>query len=697
MSSIDRRGLVERHSPVLDGVDPRSALSVGNGEFAFTADVTGLQTFPQLYPVHAPDAAEPGTLLGTQAQWAWHSVPAPVPAPSLESSLRRYASPHGPVDYVDLDGSMDPGGSGDGTAEQAWLRSNPHRLDLGRIGLVRGAPWQPPGPDQLGEAHQRLDLWTGLLESSFRLAGDPVRVQTCAHPGQDVLAVRVLSPALRTGRLALRVAFPYGSTSWSNAADWHRPDAHVSTLEPAAAGFRIRRALDDTRIDVGLRLGSGMHLSRLGAHEFGVHAEGETLELVVAFAPGGRPQQAPPPTFASVRAASEAHWARFWEGGGTVDVTGSADPRAPELQRRIVLSQYLTAVHGAGSLPPAETGLVTNSWRGRFHLEMHWWHAAHFALWGRPELLARSMDWYPGVLDRARETARRQGFAGARWPKQVAPDGRESPSAIGAFLLWQQPHPIHLAELLRRACGDEAVARYGECVLESAAFMADVVVAAEDGFHLGPPLVPAQESYHRERAATADPTFELAYWAWALRVAQRWRAYLGLDPEPRWSEVAEHMAPACVRDGRYAAIATPPYTVRDDHPSMLYALGVVPDTGYVDASTMRATLKDVLADWHWESTWGWDFPAIAMTAARLGEPHLAVDALLLDTPKNTHLPSGHNRQTGRLPVYLPGNGGLLAAVALMAAGWDGGPPGQTPGFPDDGSWTVRWEGIARSP
>ena len=76
---------------------------------------------------------------------------------------------------------------------------------------------------------------------------------------------------------------------------------------------------------------------------------------------------------------------------------------------------------------------------------------------------------------------------------------------------------------------------------------------------------------------------------------------------------------------------------------------------------MRATLHDVLADWDWDSAWGWDFPVLAMTAARLGEPDVAIDALLMDLPKNHYLRNGHNAQRGnRLPLYLPGNGGLLA-------------------------------------
>lgn len=57
------------------------------------------------------------------------------------------------------------------------------------------------------------------------------------------------------------------------------------------------------------------------------------------------------------------------------------------------------------------------------------------------------------------------------------------------------------------------------------------------------------------------------------------------------------------------------------------------------------------------------------------------------------LPNGHNYQRKPLPVYLPGNGGLLTAVAVMAAGWEGSPDHHAPGFPQDGSWTVRLEGL----
>jgi len=128
---------------------------------------------------------------------------------------------------------------------------------------------------------------------------------------------------------------------------------------------------------------------------------------------------------------------------------------------------------------------------------------------------------------------------------------------------------------------------------------------------------------------------------------------------------------------------------------VLGALGVLPGDG-VDPAIMRRTFDWIWERWSWPDTWGWDYPMIAMTAARLGDGRRAVDALLLDAPKNVYRPNGHNFQRPELAIYLPGNGGLLYAAALMAAGWDGGPDRPAPGFPADGSWTVRWEGLHKA-
>jgi hypothetical protein len=712
---------------------------VGNGEFAFTVDLTGLQSLPDSYPVGARDELPAGTLLGTQAQWGWHATP-PAEPYALEGSTVLYDSPRGPVPYVNMVGDIVNDRETDTSRAETWLRANPHRLDLGRVGfrLLEDGTERAVTEADVADAEQTLDLWTGVVTSRFTLAGIPVTVTTACHPGRDEIGLRVVSPALGKG-LVVGISFPYGSEAWHDAADWNSPDAHITRLEQpvpsglhsGATSWTALRELDAARYEVVIT-GSGLAVEQTGQHHVRVSpqatAEGipDVLDLTVAFASSGkgdclprgdagRSQVAAAPGSAgeagpavvpsdgssltagsAVAAAAAAYWPTFWSSGGAIELDATDDPRARELERRIVLSQYLTAINCSGSLPPQETGLVCNSWRGRFHLEMHWWHAAHFAHWNRADLLLPSLRWYSTMLETSRQTAKAQGFDGVRWPKQIGPDGRESPSPIGTFLIWQQPHPIHLAELVYRANpGREVLEEFAEIVFESAAFMASFAHPTARGFELGPPLIPAQESYGSIRATVTNPTFELAYWQWGLRTAAAWRERLGLEPVAAWHEVADGLVRPRVIDGVYAAIDVPPFTIRTDHPSMLCALGVLPETDLIDKDIMRATLADVLADWDWGSTWGWDYPVMAMTAARLGNPEAAVDALLMEAGKNTVLPNGHNRQTDSLPLYLPGNGGLLAAVALMAAGWDNGPQRHAPGFPP--AWTVAWEELVVAP
>lgn len=693
---LDRRGLVGRHDVRRVEADPLEPLSVGNGEFAFTADVTGLQSLTAFH--------ESGMPLHTQAQWAWHSAPDPE-GYTLEDAYEDYRDAAGrtvPYLTTGLTGK-------DGRHERAaaWLRQNPHRIDLGRIGFTRPGG-EPLRPEELSRIRQHLDLWQGRLDSAFTLDGRRVRVSTACHPELNLIAIRADSALLLTGDLEIRIRFPYAAGDWSQPCVWDADAEHRTELAIRGERADLRRILDEDVHHVALVWSPGLALRRSGEHNLVLRpareAEGRSLgpgmvELTVGFAPEPLPEGLP--TVADTLALTARHWAAFWSSGGAMDLSGSTDPRASELERRIVLSRYLTAINCAGSTPPAETGLVTNSWRGKFHLEMHWWHAAHFALWGQSELLARSLRWYERILPVAREYAARQGYRGVRWPKQVGPEARESPSDVGAFLIWQQPHPIYFAELLRRTARTRAeradvLRRYRPLVLESAEFMASYPVHVGGRYHLGPPLASAQEQAFRLRGESRNPAFELAYWRWALRTAQEWRHRLGLESEPAWDEVADGLAPLPVRDGRYAELEHP-VTRPENHPSMVGALGFVPDTGVVDHDVMRATLRYVLDSWELKDTWGWDYPLLAMTAARLGESGLAVDALLLDSPKNRYLANGHNfQESPRLPLYLPGNGGVLYATAMLAAGWDGAPSSPHPGFPDHG-WQVRYEGLFPSP
>src|SRR5882757_4537594 len=66
---IDRYALVSRNCPLLKKFEPLSPLSVGNGAFTFTCDVSGLQTFPELYNYAMPRCR--------MSRWGWHTNPLP--------------------------------------------------------------------------------------------------------------------------------------------------------------------------------------------------------------------------------------------------------------------------------------------------------------------------------------------------------------------------------------------------------------------------------------------------------------------------------------------------------------------------------------------------------------------------------------------------------------------------------------------
>ena len=693
---IDRRALVTRHNIVLDNADVHSPLSVGNGEFAFTADVTGLQTFDGNY--HIP--------LSTLSQWGFHTMPNPqgfslekFPLTTIDTSGR-------PVGYLyDENGKTPP----EWHAAANYLYANPSRLHLGRIRMVlKSADGHEPRLEELKDIHQELDLWTGELRSHFSFEGEPVEVSTSCHPERELLAVQIHSALIAKGRLSVLLAFPYGSDAFNGAgADWSRPAAHQTVMTRTGdqrADFV--RTLDHDHYDAALAWSKGNHLTPDGPHRYLLAgtAGAQSLEFVAAFSPSVLPKSLPKP--AATRTAAAGMWKKFWSTGGAIDLSQSKDSRWQELERRIVLSQYLTRIQCCGSLPPQETGLTCNSWFGKFHLEMHWWHAAHFPLWGRSELLERSLPFYQRILPKAQAQAKSQGYDGARWPKCVGPAGDPAPTYLECFLIWQQPHPIFYAELAYRSHPNEkTLKQYQELVFETAKFMASFAAwdANRNQYRLGPPFADAAEVYFADHEHQWNPTFEIAYWRWGLETAQHWRTRLGLPREKKWDEVIAHLPPLPTRDGLYVAgeTASDTFTTpgrNTSHPCMLAPLGML-DGSRVDRETMRRTLHKVMADWDWNNTWGWDYPMMAMTAARLGEGETAINLLLLDQSKNRYLVNGHNPQLGpTLPLYLPGNGGLLYATALMAAGWEGAPAGKhAPGFPDDGNWVVKWEGLKQAP
>ena len=725
-ASIDRHAVVNRNNPIITEADALASLSVGNGHLAATVDITGLQSYPFEYGAGVP--------LNTMSDWGWHKFENTSNLQPSESE-KSFDFGHGHPEVYAVEYKK----AEDGRHKEAteYFRVNPHRLNLGTIGLeLKDAEGAIIPLKSLTEVRQEQKLWDGEIESTFKANGESVEVTTGVHPSKDALYARIKSQLLKDQRatVALRFSYPTGKHA-DDANDWTKPERHQSQIikqGPHAA--LIERTLDATKYYVLLQWEGDASLQTRDRHHFELASTEDVLTFSAEYLaenPEKSTKKSAAFEYDQYHKATLRHWGHWWKQGAIIDFSQCTDQRAKELERRVVLSQYLTQINCANNMPPQESGLTYNTWFGRPHLEMTWWHVADFALWNRPETVAQILKWYnETAYPVARKIAERQGFKGVRWMKMTDPWAGEAPSNTGSFLIWQQPHYIYLAEEMYRSNPTtETLHTYGEQVEATAEFMADFVTYDAKTKRYSLKGVTAMQECMTKDISYNQP-FELAYWQYGLSVAQIWRERQGKERIALWDDIINKLSPLPEAKGIYTAgtpmgnisaseafdpfdtvekpadptakkIETFAEKCRNDHPAVLGACGILPsqNTPYTllyNKDQMKATLDWVMQNWNWQTTWGWDYGMIAMTAARLGDPETALKAIFIDTQKNTYLKNGHNFQTpDRLRIYLPGNGALLTAVAMMCAGWDGCTDPLNPGFPKDGTWNVRWEGLKR--
>lgn len=674
---IDREAVVKRHRVCTTGTLLKSPAQVGNGKFAFGMDITGLQTFVPF---------------NTLSDWSWHSFPLPE-GMRAEDYRPVVVETHGKKIAYELRNPDQPELS-------EWLTKNPHRYNLGRIGfrLLREDGTEAREID-LGNAWQEIDLWTGVVYSRFELNRKEVKVRTVCHPDKDMIGVSIESELLNDGNMSIYLDFPYPDGRYFKhyIGRYDTISGHTSTFEKLAPNsVRITRTMDDTHYYATLDWTGPATFSRESekAHTFLLQPRHtSTFSFTCCFSP--EPVADVTESVASIERKSAASWEKYWRSGAAVDLSGSKDPRWLELERRIVLSQYLMRANESGLFPPQESGLVNNGWFGRFHFEMIWWHGVHYGLWNRMECFDNYLNVYKDFMPKALERAKSEGRSGARWPKCTGNFNREWPGSAHAYLIWHEPHPIYFAEMqYRQKPAPETLEKWKDVVLNTADYMADYLFYDKKTkqYVLGPPVVVVSEN--TDPLQTINPIFELGYFRYGLRTALEWADRLGLSEKrtKKWKEVLSKMAPLPVADGVYTTYEGIPdmwtkYTY--EHPALTGVYGMLPGDG-VDQPTFKRTLEKVSKEWQFNRIWGWDFPMLAMAAARTGQPALAIDMLM--HPSAGFQFDEHGLATGGPFPYFPSNGALLTAVAMMCGGWDGS-EGEAPGFPKDGSWTVRYEGF----
>ena len=683
---INRLDIIASFNPHLTDINPQSPLSVGNGRFCYTADITGMQTLYEEYSAETP--------LCTMAEWGWHTKKADnekgfYTLDDVRMTPYNYCKRTVTYPRVKYEGNE---------AAYDWVRQNPHKFNLAKIGLYFHN--EPIKAGSIYCINQTLDITTGILKSSFRLnvnsnnnvrtlnniAADNINtnaiidnlvtVYTVCDDNSDTVAFYISSGLLQCG-LSVNIAFPYASCDITGS-DWNNTDGHSNFLNAS----HIHRQIDDTAYYVNFNIngtGTSQHtannstitsdsnvtinkcnnsaaatIKSNGIHSYNITTTDDELNMSVNF----NKSIYTPATYDTIAGNSRHFWHNYWTTGKFLNSDNK------ELMRRVILSQYLLVINDSGYIPPAETGLTCNSWYGKAHLEMHYWHMAWAPLWGHPELLTRSFDWYIDILDEAKKNASRNGYKGARWTKMVSYTGSDCPSKIAPLLVWQQPHIINMLQIVidNNTSDDFDVkaymSKYWILVKETAVFIADYLVydPMSDIYNIEAPVIPVQERHLPED--TRNPIFELAYFRYGLLIAAKWAYELGFTDEASQWHIAHSNCPDTFTN---KAI---------DHPLMLQIYGMLDGYGaedIVDKDIYRNTLMKVIDVWDYSTLWGWDFAVIAMAAHKLGLDDIALEQLLINSPKNDYVESGNNRQNSRkdLPLYLPGNGSLLLAAARI--------------------------------
>lgn len=236
-----------------------------------------------------------------------------------------------------------------------WLIQNPQRLNLANIGLSFS-------DDRVTEAYlshksQYLDLWEGAILSRFRYNESDVSVQVWCHPDQAVIGIEIKSDLISSGGLGVFLDFPYSDTNKFDApyvGVWNDTSNHEVTIETVQNTASFKHTIDRNvnRVKTTWNTAGSFSAPLNGSNKFVLRPSGtNTLRFVADFSHTDNTRKSLP-QYQTIVAASKKWWADYWISGAFIDLSETQNASARELQRRVILSQYLVAVNEASYHPP---------------------------------------------------------------------------------------------------------------------------------------------------------------------------------------------------------------------------------------------------------------------------------------------------------------------------------------------------------
>ena len=403
---IDRHAIVQRYNPTrLYNLSPsvvattgtvytslpNTPILLGTPNIAFPLDPTGLQSLSP-FPI--------------LSSWAWKNDTLP-PNRTIDDILSYRGAKlkdAGGVDrqYMFQDGvHEDPVDAAPDLMQ--WLIANPNRVDLGRVGIVLVDSYEDAGEvgtslreveeGMVTNSRQTLDLWSGTAQSNFTLEAETVAVRTVVAEGRvtmgsaneifkpvDTISIEISSALLaRNGtRIGIFLDFPWSDGSQKFKAPFvgtyaaNTTSLHQTKLTLFEDGkTSLSNSDDPVRAQITHTLVDSTFVTSLAgdliitrpdpnAHRYIVLPSLENAttfrlsishHLLLETARRSTPVPDALPKFEKALAISSASLQDYWTSSAFIDMVSSpfaTDPRADELQRRVILSRYLMRINAGG-------------------------------------------------------------------------------------------------------------------------------------------------------------------------------------------------------------------------------------------------------------------------------------------------------------------------------------------------------------
>ena len=533
----------------------------------------------------------------------------------------------------------------------------------------------------------RLELvprQAGRLRVRFALAGQPPpkrlalarlersdpgwRPADLWYPGHTIVRGRKASRERNGGRLSL-TATPEGRTTAVTEVAAITWDGRVR-----GATTRVRAAGDTASLEVTFEA---------------VADETYTFTQFVSVAstlqgpdPRGRAARAATAAralgYGPLAKANAAAWAARWD--TDIEITG--DPKLQQVVRSMLFYLLCSADSGTAlGIPPM--GLSSAGYYGHIFWDSDTWMFPSLLL-THPDVARSLVAFRTRTLEAARANARANGFRGAMYPWEADERGHET---TPQFAIQNARSEIHVT-------GDVALAQwqYYLATRDSAWLARDAfpVIRATADFWLsrvtrdstaGRYHIANVVSVHEGLIGVTDDAYTNAVARKNLEIAAAASARLGVEPDPKWTEVASklHMPYDSASEYYRTYEGAPDSTLGAVTPLLSYPLGVP-----MSARAKRAQLEQAVARLLAEGPGAMmGSTLLSVDAAELGDRAL-VDSLLPHSYQR-HL-RGPFLMLSETPTndavnFVTGAGGFLQQVIFGYTGLRLGERGLEPAFP----------------